>query len=112
MDMALARKISYLREVGKLSDGVIAFLMGSDVDTVNAWVRQAQKPTHRQADRLTELATMVERLTRAMESGYVPIWLQQPLPALDGEKPLDLFARGDHLRLSRLVSELESPTLS
>jgi hypothetical protein len=47
-----------------------------------------------------------------MEADYIPVWLRKPVPALGDEKPLDVVARGDYKRLSRLISELESPTFS
>jgi uncharacterized protein (DUF2384 family) len=47
-----------------------------------------------------------------MEPTYIPVWLHKPLPALDDEKPIDLLAEGAWRRVTRLISELESPTFS
>jgi hypothetical protein len=47
-----------------------------------------------------------------MDPEYIPVWLRKPLVALGDDKPLDVLARGDYRRLSRLISELESPTFS
>jgi uncharacterized protein (DUF2384 family) len=43
---------------------------------------------------------------------YIPVWLRKPVVALDDEKPLDVLASGEYRRLSRVISELESPTFS
>jgi uncharacterized protein (DUF2384 family) len=47
-----------------------------------------------------------------MEPAYIPVWLHKPVGALDNEKPIDVLAEGEHRRISRLISELESPVFS
>jgi hypothetical protein len=42
-----------------------------------------------------------------MEPAYIAVWLRKPVPALDGEKPIDLIARGESVRVERLISALE-----
>jgi hypothetical protein len=54
----------------------------------------------------------VERLAHVIDPNYIPVWLRKPIIALDDEKPLDVLASGEYRRLSRVISELESPTLS
>lgn len=112
MDTAFAREASYVREVGHLSDRDIARATGAAVSTVGAWVRHTRMPTGRHAERLAELSAMVERLARVIEPDYIPVWLHKPIGALGDDKPLDVMADGDYRRLARLISELESPTLS
>lgn len=112
MDTTFAREASYIREVGHLSDRDIARATGAGVSTVGAWMRRTRTPTGQRAERLAELSAVVERLGRVMDPEYIPVWVRKPIAALDGEKPLDVLARGDYRRLSRLISELESPTFS
>ena len=57
-----------------------------------------------------KLSATVEGLARVMDPEYAPVWLRKPVPALGDEKPLDVLARGDYRRLSRLIPGLESPT--
>ncbi|MBA2693065.1 MAG: hypothetical protein H0U65_11320 [Rubrobacter sp.] len=45
-----------------------------------------------------------------MDPKYISVWLHKPVAALNDEKPLAVLANGDCRRLSRLISELESPT--
>jgi hypothetical protein len=56
---------------------------------------------------LIELAAMVERLERAMDPEYVPIWLNKPVPALGESKPLDLIGRGQYRKVASVISGLE-----
>lgn len=112
MGMVFAREASYLREVGGLSDRDIARATGAGVSTVGSWMRRTREPGGLRAERLAELSAVVERLFRVMEPEYVVVWLRKPVPALGDEKPLDVLGRGDYTRLSRVISELESPTFS
>ena len=75
-------------------------------------MRRTRTPTGERAERLAELSAVVERLARVMAPGYIPVWLRKPVIALDDEKPLDVLARGEYRRLSRVISELEPPTFS
>jgi transcriptional regulator with XRE-family HTH domain len=112
MDTSFAREASYIREVGHLSDKDIARATGAGVSTVGAWMRCTRMPTGERAERLAELSAVVERLVRVIDAEYIPVWLRKPVVALDDEKPLDMLARGEYRRLSRVISELESPTFS
>ena len=112
MDTSFAREASYIREVGHLSDRDIARATGAGVSTVGAWMRRTRVPTGERAERLAELSAVVERLARVIDAEYIPVWLRKPVVALDDEKPLDVLASGEYPRLSRVISELESPTFS
>jgi uncharacterized protein (DUF2384 family) len=112
MDTAFAREASYVREVGHLRNQDIARATGAGVSTVGAWMRRTRGPTGERAERLAELSAIVERLARVMEPDYIPVWLHKPVGALDDEKPIDVLAQGEYRRLSRLISELESPVFS
>lgn len=52
---------------------------------------------------------LTQRLERVMRPQLVPVWLETPIDALDGETPTALLRRGEHDRLLKLVSELEDP---
>jgi transcriptional regulator with XRE-family HTH domain len=112
VDTAFAKEASYVRELGHLSVRDIAHATGAAVSTVGAWMRHSRMPTGEHAERLAELSALVERLSRVIEPEYIPVWLHKPIGALGDDKPLDVLAEGDYRRLSRLISELESPTFS
>jgi Nuclease-related domain len=59
-----------------------------------------------------ELAQLRQRLAQVMQPGYIDTWLPSPIPALEGETPGALIARGGGERVSQLVAELESPGVS
>jgi len=109
---AFAEEAIRIRETGRLSDRDIARATGAGVSTVGAWLRRTRSPRGKRAERLAELAAIVERLARVMEPGYIPVWLHKPVRGLDDEKPIDLLAQGEWRRVARLISELESPTLT
>ena len=112
MKTAFAREASYIREVGHLSDRDIARATGVGVSTVGAWMRRTRAPTGERAERLAELSAAVERLARVFDPDYIPVSFRKPVIALCDEKPLDVLARGEYRRVSRVISELESPTFS
>ncbi|HEY5411234.1 MAG TPA: helix-turn-helix transcriptional regulator, partial [Caulobacteraceae bacterium] len=109
MTIAFAEEVTYVRELGHLSEQDVAAATGVARSTVNAWVRGSRQPTGERAARIAELSALVERLVRVMEPSYVAVWLHKPLPALGDDKALEVLARGDYRRLSALVAELESP---
>jgi uncharacterized protein (DUF2384 family) len=47
-----------------------------------------------------------------MDQGYIPLWLNKPLPALDDKRPIEALAKGRYREVSRLVSELENAFFS
>jgi hypothetical protein len=53
--------------------------------------------------------SIVERLAGIVEPAYVPVWMREPVPLLDGDHPLGVIAAGDYGRVSRVLSGLESP---
>ena len=57
----------------------------------------------------SELLLLRERLARVMQPDYIDTWLQSSIPALDGQTPAALIARGEGERVSQLVGGLESP---
>jgi hypothetical protein len=38
----------------------------------------------------------------------VAIWLRNPVPLLDDQAPLDVIAQGEPMRVSQIISTLES----
>ena len=105
------REAAFVNEVGQLRDADIARATGAAASTVRAWLAGTRAPTGSWAERLVELSSLVERLTRVMDPSYIPVWLRKPVPALDDDKPLEVIGRGEYRRVSKIVSALEeSPT--
>jgi hypothetical protein len=64
-----------------------------------------QHPTGAGARRLAE------RLARVIDPSFIAVWLRESIPALNDDRPLDVFERGDYRTMAGLVSALEeSPT--
>ena len=68
-------------------------------------------PTDLQAERLAELSLLVERLARLLDAISIPLWLNTPVPALGGDKPIDRIAAGVD-RTEAIISGLEDPGAS
>lgn len=109
MATAFADEVVRIHEVAHLSDRQIARAVGAAPSTVRDWFARRTSPTGKRAERVAELAEIVDRLTRVIEPDYIPVWLSRPIEALDDQKPLELIARGRARSVARLVSELESP---
>lgn len=109
MGRVFADEAVRLRDVVGLSTNLIARATGAAPTTVRDWLNVRTSPTGTRADRIAELSAIVDRLPRVIEAGHVPLWLTKPIEALDDETPVDLIARGDYLRVARLVSSIEDP---
>ena len=109
MAVGFAQEALRIHEVGRLSDAQIGRAVGAAPSTVRDWFAQRSSPTGIRAERVAELAEIVDRLSRLIDRDYIPVWLSKPIEALDDQKPLDLVAAGDARQVARLVSGLESP---
>lgn len=108
MATAFASEAAHIREIGHLTVPDIARATGANETTVRAWLRDERSPSGTYAERLVELAAIVERLVRLMEPTYVPVWMRKPVPLLDDDKPLDVIAAGDYRRVSRVLAGMEA----
>ena len=108
MVAAFAEEARRIHEVARLSDAQIGRAVGAAPSTVRDWFALRRSPTGVRAERIAELAEIVDRLSRVLDQGYIPVWLSKPIEALDNYKPLDLIAAGEARRVAQLVSGLES----
>ena len=108
MSVAFAQEARRVHDIG-LSDVQIGRAVGAAPSTVREWLALRSSPTGPRAERIAELAEIVDRLARVMDAEYIPVWLSKPIQALDDDKPLDLIAAGQARRVAQLVSGLESP---
>ena len=106
---AFATEALRIHELGHLSDTQIAEATGAAPSTVRGWFAGRSSPTGQRAERVAELAEIVDRLSRIIHPEYIPVWMSKPIEALDDRKPLKLIARGQARKVAQLVSGLESP---
>ena len=109
MSTAFADEAVRLRDDVQLTDVLLARGTGAARSTVRDWLGGRSNPTGVRAERLVELAEVVDRLGRVMRPEYIPVWLMRPIEALDDEKPVDVIGDGGFRRVARLVSALEDP---
>jgi transcriptional regulator with XRE-family HTH domain len=109
MATAFVEEAIRIRDLGHLSDTQVAQATGAAPSTVRDWFRGRSSPTGTRAERVAELAEIVDRLTRIIEPEYIPVWMSKPIEALDDRKPLHLIARGRARQVAKVISGLESP---
>jgi len=109
MATAFAEEAIRIHELGHLSDAQVAQATGAAPSTVRDWFAGRSSPTGKRAERVAELAEIVDRLTRIVDPEYIPVWMSKPIEALDDRKPLHLIARGRARQVARVISALESP---
>lgn len=109
MAAAGAERAIHVRDIGHLSDRDIASATGAAPSTVREWMNGDMAPNGAHADRLAELSSIIERLTRVVRPTYIPAWLNQPMDLLDDDKPIERIATGDYRAVTRLISGLEDP---
>ncbi len=108
---AYADEVKRVKALG-VETGDIARATGAEVGTVTSWARATRQPSAQFRTRLLELIAIVDRLSRTMDAGYVPLWLNKPLPALGDERPLVALGKGRYKDVSKLVAELENDSFS
>ncbi len=109
MPTAFASEAARIHELGKLPPGLIARATGADETSARNWISGKTSPTGERAERLGELAAMVERLVHVIDPEYLQVWMIKPVAALDDDKPADVIAAGRYREVSRVISALESP---
>jgi uncharacterized protein (DUF2384 family) len=109
MATAFAKEAVRCHVRGHLTDELIARATGAAPSTVRGWLALRTAPSRERAERLNELAEIVDRLSRVIAAEYVPVWLTKPVAALGDEKPIDLVAQGRYIEVLRLISALDEP---
>jgi uncharacterized protein (DUF2384 family) len=110
MNLAYADEAIHIRELAPLSARDIARATGAGLSSVEAWLARQRAPRGVRAERLLELAAIVEQAAHVLAPDAIPVWLNKPVPALGHDKPADVIARGEYRRVAELLAELETPT--
>jgi hypothetical protein len=104
---------AYADEIRRLSiKGIdasdITEATGASADAVRAWARADDPPTGDCRDRFLEFVSVIERLGRVMDQGYMPLWLHKPVVGLEDERPVEALRQGRYRDVCRLIAELEA----
>ena len=111
-NLAYADEAIEIRRMAPLTVADIARATGAGVSTVEAWLARKRAPRGERAQRLLELAYIVEHASRLLKRDFIPVWLNKPVPVLDREKPIDVIARGEYLRVAEILDGLEHPVFT
>jgi hypothetical protein len=92
-----------------LTDGDIASATGATPTSVRHWRSGRTSPGGAHAERLAELSSIARRLALVMRPSGIGVWVNEPVPALNGDKPIDRIAQGKSNDVAELISGLEDP---
>ena len=112
MAISLTAETIRAQELGDLAEADIGRATGAAPEMVRAWLTGSARSTGTQDERLHELASAVERLSRLIRRDAIAPWLRTSIPLLGGATPLDAIAAGDGREVARLISGLEDPGAS
>ncbi len=112
MSLAHADEAIHIRQLAPLTARDIARATGAGQSTVEAWLARTRAPSGARAERLLELAAVVEQATRVLRSETIPVWLNKPVESLEHDKPIDVIARGDYRLVADVLAGLETATFS
>ena len=113
MGTALIEEVLLIQQLGDLTGPEIARATGVKDATARAWLSRTRSPGRGEAaERLLELSSIVERLSRVLKTKYIAAWLRKPNPGLNHRKTIDLIASGHYEEVSRVVAGVESPSAS
>jgi putative toxin-antitoxin system antitoxin component (TIGR02293 family) len=112
MSLAYADEAIHIRQLAPLTARDIARATGAGQSTVEAWLARTRAPSGTRAERLLELAAIVEQAARVLRPEAIPVWLNKPVPSLEQNKPIELIARGDYRRVADVLAGLETATFS
>src|SRR6266568_227103 len=97
MATVFAEEAIRIHEVAHLSDVQMGRAVGAAPSTVRDWFARRSSPTGKRAERVAELAEIVDRLARVIEPNYIPVWMSRPIEAERAGSP------GSSQSLSRLA---------
>lgn len=106
--IALADQLNHLRERVPLSVGDVGRATGADETTVREWIERKSVPMGAHANRLAELIAVIDELAGTFKPESLPVWLNDTVPALDGEVPGDVIAAGGYERVMNLALGLSA----
>jgi DNA-binding transcriptional regulator YiaG len=82
MSPAYADEAVHIREVAPLTARDIARATGTGQSTVEAWLARTRAPSGTRAERVLELAAIVEQAARVLRPDAIPVWLNKPVASL------------------------------
>ena len=96
-----------MRQRLRMNQTVFARLLPVSVRSL-ATLESGTPPTDVVARRLVELKRLVKALSEVMQLESIGTWLQTPLDAFDGLKPIEVIDRGEIDRLWSMIYDLRS----
>jgi DNA-binding transcriptional regulator YiaG len=99
--------VAIIREGLGLNRKLFARLTGYSERAIAAWEGGAEL-SDASLQKMIETQRLQQALSSVMKSEFIPVWLQTPISAFGGLKPLEIVERGEVDRIWRMVYALES----
>jgi putative toxin-antitoxin system antitoxin component (TIGR02293 family) len=92
----LIERLESARLRTELDQGQLARLLGTNPRTVSRWRREQARPRHGARERLLEVLSVLELLSKTLRPQPAHDWLFTPNPLLGHHKPVDLLQEGKY----------------
>ncbi|MGH2573281.1 MAG: hypothetical protein ACRDGU_07355 [Actinomycetota bacterium] len=96
MAVELIERLDSARRQTQLDQGQLARLLGTNPRTVSRWMRKGVRPRHSAREKLLEVLSVLELLSKTLRPQPAHDWLFTPNPLLAHHKPVDLLGQGKY----------------
>jgi transcriptional regulator with XRE-family HTH domain len=106
MSNAIARRIETIQKSGAFKGSDLAKMLDVRPETISRWNQGKASPRALVEQQLLTLEYLVEELADVYEPAETRMFFYAPQRLLDGERPVDLFSRGESARVQELVRQI------
>jgi transcriptional regulator with XRE-family HTH domain len=106
MAVELVERLESARKQAELDQGQLARLLGTNPRTVSRWLRKEARPRHTAREKLLEVLSVLELLSKALRPQPAHDWLFTPNPLLGHHKPVDLLNQGKYREVLGAIDAL------
>jgi Protein of unknown function (DUF2384) len=97
--------VRFLQRTVRLTQKEIAHIVGADERTVRRWLSPdaVGEPQRRLAQRIDDVRDLVTLLADTLPGEQTARWMRSRNRLLDGERPIELLARGQYQQVSEVA---------
>jgi uncharacterized protein (DUF2384 family) len=92
---AVAQRLQFISSTTKVREHEMAELLGTTPQSVHRWRKDQADPQSAHLRRIVDLAFVAEELAELYQPDEARLWLYARHRLLDGQRPVDLIARGE-----------------
>ena len=107
MTNALLTRLDGIQGSAGFTGREVAQLLGTTPETISRWRVGKSEPQPKMRDSLLQLEWLVGELADLYPPKEAHLWLFSRHKLLNGERPVDLIARGDTEAVLRIIAQLK-----